>query len=62
MQPTQSEGKDVRASNNNLTGFGFMSDLLGMWHKFFLPITKQHSKARAEQMQTTFETQVKTAS
>lgn len=52
----------MRASNNNLTGFGFLSDLLGMWHKFFLPITKQHSKARAEQMQTTSETQVKTAS
>ncbi len=41
-------------------GFGFTSDWLKKWRKFFKPITKR-SNAKPKQTRITFDTQVKTA-
>ena len=44
----------------NMIGFGFTSDWLRKWHKYFKPITK-HINAKPKQMQNTFDTYVEPA-
>ena len=55
MQPSPSAAKWARESRD---WFGFASLWLGKWREFFQPITEQN-KAKPNQTQITFDTQLK---